>query len=62
MDERPKMEQLMKENIKWEVLEAKHNLDMLKAEKAKYELKLEHIYAQCKVRDSFLFSLYHNPV
>jgi len=43
------MEALMKENIGWEIREAKHNLDMLKAEKSKYEVKLEELYAQARV-------------
>lgn len=49
VDERPKMEKLMKENIQWEIEEAKINLNMLKKEKAEYKTKLEDYVHESKV-------------
>ena len=49
VDERPKMEKLMKENIQWEIEEAKINLNMLKKEKAEYKTKLEDYVNESKV-------------
>ena len=49
VDERPKMEKLMKENIQWEIEEAKINLNMLKKEKAEYKTKLEDYVQESKV-------------
>lgn len=46
--------------MQWEILEAKHNLDMLKAEKAKYEVKLEELYVQSQVIFTGVHTVYFN--
>lgn len=49
VDERPKMEKLMKENIQWELEEADINLNMLRKEKAEAKNKLEAYIEESKV-------------